>query len=85
MRQGRFPEMRTCRHGDWKYGWNCSNFDELYNLADDPHEMRNRIDDPACADLVKEMVRRIETFMKETAYPVATRSVFHNNRVRRYG
>jgi hypothetical protein len=47
--------------------------------------MTNRIDDPACADRVKEMVRRIEAFMEETAYPGAARSMFHSTRVRRYG
>lgn len=77
--------MITCRHGDWKYGWNCSSFDELYNLAEDPYERTNRIDDPACAGEVKEMIRRIEAFMEETDYPVPARSMFRNSGVRRYG
>ena len=77
--------MITCRHGDWKYGWNCSSFDELYNLAEDPYETANRIDDPACAGEVKAMIRRIEAFMEETDYPRPARSMFHGTRVRRYG
>ena len=31
--------------GAWKLCWNGFDFDELYNLDDDPFEMDNRIDD----------------------------------------
>ncbi|CAA9577092.1 MAG: Choline-sulfatase [uncultured Thermomicrobiales bacterium] len=34
----------TPRH---KYVFNGWDFDELYDLVDDPHELRNRVDDPA--------------------------------------
>jgi len=60
--------MITCRHGDLKYGWNCSSWDELYDLAADPHEMRNLIHEPAYADAADRMRRRIERFMERTKY-----------------
>lgn len=55
----RFPLMqRVLWQGDWKLVFNGFDFDELYNLKDDPAEMRNRIRDPEQAD-------RIETMMSE--------------------
>jgi arylsulfatase A-like enzyme len=35
--------MRTIRTKTMKYGWTCCGSDELYDLTDDPHEMRNLI------------------------------------------
>ena len=60
--------LLTCRHGDLKYGWNCTSRDELYDLAADPYETVNRIDDPAYADAVGQMRRRIEAFMERTGH-----------------
>jgi arylsulfatase A-like enzyme len=61
--------MVTVRKGNWKYGWNCSNADELYDLAADPHETENRIDDPRCSAQVTEMRETLEAWMVETDYP----------------
>ncbi|MCP4450524.1 MAG: sulfatase-like hydrolase/transferase [Planctomycetes bacterium] len=61
--------MITCRHGDIKYGYTCSNKDELYDLARDPHEMTNLLEDPAYAGIADMMRRRIYTFMVKTKYP----------------
>jgi arylsulfatase A-like enzyme len=61
--------MVTVRQGTWKYGWNCSNRDELYDLASDPFEMENRIADPTCAGRVRHMRGLIESWMVETGYP----------------
>ena len=65
--------MVSVRHrgpdGDLKYGWNCSNRDELYDLSTDPYETTNLIDDPRRADAVFEMRKRIEAWMIETGYP----------------
>ena len=71
----------TVRQGDWKYGWNCSNRDELYNLASDPHEMDNRIGDPGCADQVLHMRRLIETWMVETGYPGPALNMYRHSRI----
>ena len=38
--------MRTIRCGDLKYGFNCSNGDELYDLRWDPNETENLVDHP---------------------------------------
>lgn len=60
--------MVSVRVGDLKYGWNCSNTDELYDLEDDPYEMRNLIHDPPHAGHVREMRELIAEWMEETGY-----------------
>lgn len=60
--------MLTCRHGDLKYGWNCSNRDELYDLARDPHETANLVGDPTYADALTAMRRRTAAFMERTGH-----------------
>lgn len=61
--------MLTLRQGDFKYGWNCSNRDELYDLDSDPYETVNLIDDPRYGERVIEMRKLIEAWMIETRYP----------------
>ena len=61
--------MATVRKGNCKYGWNCSSADELYDLAVDPHETRNLIDDPRYSDRVAEMRKALEAWMVEAGYP----------------
>jgi arylsulfatase len=45
----------------WRYVANLytQQKDELYCLDDDPWELRNRIDDPACSDVAKELLRML--------------------------
>ncbi len=64
--------MLTCRHGDLKYGWNCGNWDELYDLAADPHEMHNVIDDPGYADSLEMLREKTIEFMERTNHPGAS-------------
>ena len=47
----------------WKYGYNPFDLDELYDLETDPAELINRIDDPACRDVLDEMRARLYTWM----------------------
>jgi len=61
--------MVTCRWKNIKYGYTCSNKDELYDLEKDPYEMTNLLDDPAYAQTAEMMKRRIYTFMARTGYP----------------
>lgn len=41
---------RMVRDRRWKYVWNATALDELYDLEADPAELTNRIDTPAAAD-----------------------------------
>ena len=55
----RFPLMqRILWQDDWKFAFNGFDFDELYNLADDPFEMTNLINRP-------DQQSRVETMMTE--------------------
>ena len=56
----RFPMMqRILWQGPWKFVFNGFDYDELYNLADDPHEMKNLAGEPAHHDRVKAMMAEI--------------------------
>jgi arylsulfatase A-like enzyme len=72
--------MVSVREGDLKYGWNCSNHDELYDLAHDPHEVRNLIDDPAYVDDVRRLRGAISDWMDATDYPQTAARVFRSSR-----
>ncbi len=43
--------IRAVTDGRWKLAVNLLDTDELYDLATDPHELVNRIDDPAAAPI----------------------------------
>ncbi|MFP4381861.1 MAG: sulfatase-like hydrolase/transferase, partial [Candidatus Sumerlaeia bacterium] len=58
--------QRIVWQGDWKYVFNGFDFDELYNLADDPYEMQNRAEEPAQQDRVKEMCKILWRTIRET-------------------
>jgi arylsulfatase A-like enzyme len=51
--------QRMIRTNEWKYVWNLTDTDELYDLLADPAELDNRIDDPVHAGLVAELRRRL--------------------------
>lgn len=63
--------MVTCRHKNWKYGWTCSNKDELYDLSSDPYETKNLIGDPSYAEILFLLRKKMYTFMYESQYPGA--------------
>ncbi len=68
--------QRVVYDGDWKYVYNGFDFDELYNLADDPHELTNLAGDPAYRNQLDAMVRLFwgyivtsgDTRIQRTAY-----------------
>jgi arylsulfatase A-like enzyme len=62
--------QRMVRWGDWKYVCNSPDTDELYDLASDPHELRNRLTDPVCAGAAAEGRQRLLHWMKETHDPL---------------
>ena len=53
--------LKMVRQGDWKLIFDAEGHGELYNLADDPGELRDRFADPACRDvrlsLAEELLR----------------------------
>lgn len=51
--------VRTMQH---KYVYNAVDFDELYDLIKDPHEMHNVADNPAYTDVKRDLVRRMWRF-----------------------
>ncbi len=69
--------QRVVWDGDWKLAVNGFDFDELYNLADDPHEMRNLAGEPAHRAKHEELMRLFwdyarrtgDTTMVSTLYP----------------
>ncbi|MFS0726660.1 sulfatase-like hydrolase/transferase [Paenibacillus sp. 1P07SE] len=52
--------QRMLRTREWKYVWNLTDIDELYDLRNDPEELRNRIADPACEAVVADLRQRLE-------------------------
>jgi len=75
--------QRTIRVGNLKYGYNVAGGDELYDLAADPHEMNNRIEDPAYADAARGMRARLLQWMEETGD--GARGMFRQSRQRAQG
>ncbi|HIK90616.1 MAG TPA: hypothetical protein EYG03_01295 [Planctomycetes bacterium] len=63
----RFPLMqRILWRGPWKFVFNGFDFDELYNLRDDPHEMHNRANDPDQQVRIESMMSEIWRRVRET-------------------
>ena len=58
--------QRMVRDRRWKYVWNATNEDELYDLDADPAELHNRAVDPACADKLQRLRLRLIDWMKAT-------------------
>lgn len=71
--------MVSIRVGDLKYGWNCANRDELYDLAQDPHETVNLIDRSDCAGAVLSLRERLAEWMRETGHP--SRGMYSQSRL----
>jgi len=54
-----FYTQRLVWHGNYKYIFNGFDEDELYDLNRDPHELNNLTGDPAHAEVLKDMVKRM--------------------------
>ena len=57
--------QRILWHDSWKYVFNPGGIDELYNLADDPYEMKNLAHDPAQRECLESMCRRMWRKIRE--------------------
>jgi arylsulfatase A-like enzyme len=78
---GLATSMISIRKGRFKYGWNCSSRDELYDLEADPNETVNRIDDPGCSEKLRELREDMAEWMKETGYDGRARNMFRQSRL----
>ena len=70
VQQGDGPEHTKavmCRTQDYKYVYRLYEQDELYDLAADPGEQVNRIDDPELSDVQLELRNRLMRFLVETS------------------
>jgi arylsulfatase A-like enzyme len=57
----------------YKYVFNGFDFDECYDLVEDPHEMKNIINDPAKTDVIDDMRARLWEMMNEFEDPYGDR------------
>lgn len=58
--------QRMVRDRRWKYVWNATAEDELYDLGSDPAELRNLAIDARYADELRRLRRRLVAWMEET-------------------
>jgi arylsulfatase A-like enzyme len=63
----RTPTWQAVRTDRWKYIRypELEGMDELYDLKADPHEMKNRIQDPSAQDALKEMKTELDRLVKQ--------------------
>jgi arylsulfatase A-like enzyme len=62
--------QRMIRDRRWKYIWNPTAEDELYDLDTDPAELTNRTGDPACRDELARLRLRLVDWMRDTNDPL---------------
>ncbi|OXM16320.1 sulfatase-like hydrolase/transferase [Paenibacillus herberti] len=58
--------QRMIRTSTWKYIWNPTDLDELYDLVNDPNELINRIADPQCGETLSSLRRSLHGELKKT-------------------
>jgi arylsulfatase A-like enzyme len=63
--------QRMLRERRYKYIWNLTDVDELYDLEEDPWELDNRINDPALACLLADLRRRLHDELIRAKDPLA--------------
>ena len=62
-----YYSQRSVKTRDFKYVYNGFDDDELYDLRNDPHELRNLARDPRYDSVIREMCRRMWRFAYEQA------------------
>jgi arylsulfatase A-like enzyme len=62
--------QRMVRDARWKYVWNATAEDELYDLAGDPGELRNQARDAACAGELARLRGRLVQWMQSIGDPL---------------
>lgn len=61
--------QRMIRGERWKYVWNMTDVDELYDLKNDPDELHNVIDDPDNAEVLAELRAKLYEELKSQGDP----------------
>ena len=61
-----FYSNRTIRTAKWRYVWNLTDVDELYNHDNDPGELNNLAAEPGYADILREL--RMKLYNKLISY-----------------
>ncbi len=77
--------QRVVWDGPWKLVWNGFDFDELYNLDDDPYELRNLADVPVHQDQLKRLMRLAWRRVEETGDTPLLNSQYYSLRLAAYG
>lgn len=72
--------QRVYWEDEWKFVFNGFDFDELYNLQDDPFELTNLADRPEHADRIRKMMAGIWRRMHETGDTTLLNSHYHSMR-----
>ncbi|MFC1671946.1 sulfatase-like hydrolase/transferase [Planctomycetota bacterium] len=62
--------QRMVRDRRWKYIWNATAEDELYDIENDPGELHNAATDPARADELVRLRTRLWSWMEKTDDPM---------------
>jgi len=65
--------QRCIKTDRYKYIWNLTDIDELYDLQEDPGELTNRIDDPALADTLLTLRKRLYDILVQQKDPLCIR------------
>ena len=66
---GGLQPIRCIRKGNYKLIINLMTSDELYDLSSDPEELKNRISDPATADVREDLLKELICFMNKNRDP----------------
>ena len=62
--------QRMLRDRRFKYVWNATDVDELYDLEKDPGELENIVADPQAAKILSRLRRRLAQWMREINDPL---------------
>ncbi|MBN1642166.1 MAG: sulfatase-like hydrolase/transferase [Anaerolineae bacterium] len=77
--------QRVVWNGEWKFVFNGFDFDELYNLEQDPWEMHNLAEDPAYASQLRALTARMWRIVRDTGDHSLYNSHYPILRVAPYG
>ena len=62
--------QRMVRDRRWKYVWNCTAEDELYDLDTDPAELHNLAAEVDCSDELARLRHRLVAWIEEVDDPL---------------